>query len=341
MPPLVRSWTMRAAFRGTAGAFRLAGIWQRAGQAASRPAGRLLVTGAALTSAAGAAAGGVGYCAAPGRRAEREVGSCTEPYTGAEFPARVRASSGEERVRIGASVRCMMGESRTHPAAQGGFLPRVDHDDGGAGLCNLAIARAYAFALYLDPRAAPGSPEAPADDEEVLARLNPMPDCSSGAPPQKATPMTLRLVFARNVEGGHIAKGFDRSLLHRIRQAQGGKVGGGKDDLRALVHELKRTAKWDAVRGWGCAAAAYTVEHLRSPTAPRRRRRAPAAQGTVMDFERDENWHVVVRVDGAERLRLASPALGWALFDAYVGETGHFAGESRTEVASSLRAMPH
>lgn len=72
--------------------------------------------------------------------------------------------------------------------------------------------------------------------------------------------MTLRLVFARNVEGGHIAKGFDRSLLHRIREAQGSKVGGGKDDLRALVHELKRTDKWDAVR-----AAAGRL-HCKAPT---------------------------------------------------------------------------
>lgn len=114
---LFRSWTMRAAFRGTMGAFRLAGTWQRVGKAASRPAGRFLVTGAALTSVAGAAVGGVGYCATPGQQAGGNVGSCTEPYTGAEFPARVRAKSGEERVRVGASVRCMMGPSRTLPAA--------------------------------------------------------------------------------------------------------------------------------------------------------------------------------------------------------------------------------
>lgn len=60
----------------------------------------------------------------------------------------------------------------------------------------------------------------------------------------------------------------------------------------------------------------------------------------MLDFERDENWRVVVRVDGTERLRLASPSLGWALFDAYVGTTGHFHGDSRAEVACALRAVP-
>jgi hypothetical protein len=77
------------------------------------------------------------------------------------------------------------------------------------GQCRMALARAYAVGLYTED----GQHEV--DEVAVLAG---------------GMHRSLVLVMDRDVAGHHIAKGFDRSLLPRIRKAQAGnKKGYGKD----------------------------------------------------------------------------------------------------------------
>jgi len=83
------------------------------------------------------------------------------------------------------------------------------------GQCRMALARAYAVGLYTED----GQHEV--DEVAVLAG---------------GMHRSLVLVMDRDVAGHHIAKGFDRSLLPRIRKAQAGnKKGYGKDALREFT----------------------------------------------------------------------------------------------------------
>lgn len=120
--------------------------------------------------------------------------------------------------------------------------------------------------------------------------------------------MALRLVMLRDVEGQHMAHGFDRTLLQRIRGAQGNaKCGTGKTALRQLNSFIVKQGKW--------------------------------TKGTTLEFVRLRDGIVDVRVDGRPHLALRSEALSWALFDAYMGPKGHMSTPARMELINRTKEI--
>ena len=142
-----------------------------------------------------------------------------ERSTGIALPLRV--DTGE--VLVGSAVRCMLGR------------------------CDYARARAYAVGLYVEESpfleewrskhaasADSGTPAAGSSDAAARSELLE----SAGAPGEPAR--RLVLVMARDVGGGHIAHGFDRSLINRVRAAQGGRnrQGEGKKALKQFTAQF-------------------------------------------------------------------------------------------------------
>jgi hypothetical protein len=116
-----------------------------------------------------------------------------EPFTGIEFPR-----SKDHYLLLGTAVRCMLGQ------------------------CKFAKARAYAVGLYVEDGNSVHQWMPKNSNEEVFSRVLRAP-----------VARRLVLVMDKDVAGHHIAKGFDRSLLPRVRKSQGGqKSGPGKDALR-------------------------------------------------------------------------------------------------------------
>lgn len=240
---------------------------------------------------------------------DRSAGSVmvTEPFTGVKFPRTIEVSSGlptgiddppadkEPQQLVWQSVRCMM------------------------GLCNVERARVYAYALYVNPKDVPYRVSADTDDDKVLNRLVGPPRLRkfSTRPKQDVEvkaeaaagfiPVTLRMVVVREAAGGHLAKGFDRGLLQRVRHAQKGKKGEGKAALRQFVRIFSRRKMW--------------------------------TPGTVLDFTRLKDGSLVVAVDGEVETVLRSSQLSWALLDLYVGPDGHFGDVGRHEVIGELRRL--
>mmetsp|Transcript_1329 Transcript_1329/g.4088 ORF Transcript_1329/g.4088 Transcript_1329/m.4088 type:complete len:383 (-) Transcript_1329:360-1508(-) len=112
--------------------------------------------------------------------------------------------------------------------------------------------------------------------------------------------IVLRLVMLRDVGGDHIAHGFDRTLLGRVREVQGSRAGTGKSALRELNQFVTRRGEWK--------------------------------KGTVLEFLRLPEGRLSVRVDGRDELMLHSEALSWAIFDAYLGKKGHMSTAARKEL---------
>jgi len=112
--------------------------------------------------------------------------------------------------------------------------------------------------------------------------------------------MVLRLVMLHNVAADHVSHGFDKALLGRIRQVQGGARGGpGKEAVRQLNQMLNR--------------------------------RENLEKGLVLEFVRMPHGQVSVRVNGSPTLLLESEAFSWALFDAFLGPKGHMGSDARLE----------
>ncbi|KAH9306279.1 hypothetical protein KI387_010683, partial [Taxus chinensis] len=119
-----------------------------------------------------------------------------EPFTGIEFP-RLK----EDYALLGTAVRCMLGQ------------------------CKFAKARAYAVGLYLEDGNNVHQCVHENSNDEVFKQVLRAP-----------VARRLVLVMDKDVAGHHIAKGFDRSLLPRVRKAQGGqKSGPGKEALREFT----------------------------------------------------------------------------------------------------------
>ncbi|KAI5081655.1 hypothetical protein GOP47_0001398 [Adiantum capillus-veneris] len=124
-----------------------------------------------------------------------------EPFTGIEFDWKrnIRQAEAEgEYQLLGTAVRCMLGQ------------------------CKFAKARAYAVGLYVE-NVDEGLWKVSGGDARFQVLLS------------MQTPRNLLLVMDQDVAGHHIAKGFDRSLLPRVRKAQGGKAGRGKDALKEFT----------------------------------------------------------------------------------------------------------
>ena len=159
----------------------------------------------AATAASAAAAAPPTWCAAEEPSTAAGAGraggvrtAVVEPWTGKQFDVVRREDGG---ALLGATVRCMM------------------------GLCRLSIARGYAYAIYVAPEAVV---RADGDLQALLA--------AKAADPAGVGVLSVRLVIARDVEGDHMANGFDKSFTRRLRRV----VDGPSAELLASVHSVIR-----------------------------------------------------------------------------------------------------
>lgn len=139
------------------------------------------------------------------------------------------------------------------------------------GQCKMAMARAYAIGLYTEDKQ-------PVNETAVLTG---------------AMRRSLVLVMDKDVAGHHIAKGFDKSLLPRIRKAQAGsKRGAGKDALRDFT---------------GCF-----------------NRQKMLKKGSEVYLLWTPDDKLVVYIDNRLMTVIDSPILCRAVFDMYLGEDSVF-----------------
>jgi len=119
--------------------------------------------------------------------------------------------------------------------------------------------------------------------------------------------LVLRLVMLHDKGGDHIAHGFDRALLGRIRSAQGdSKTGTGKTALRKLNRFVEKH-EWK--------------------------------KGTILEFTRLPEGFVDVSVDGSKVLTLRSEAFSWALFDTYLGPKGHLDATGKEQLLERTKEV--
>ncbi|MHC4263598.1 MAG: chalcone isomerase family protein [Planctomycetota bacterium] len=144
----------------------------------------------------------------------------------------------------------------------------------------------YAYALYLEPRAAQANlarwgdatAKQLAKDDAFYTAIY------AGEPIAK----TMRLVFVRNVDGEDVAEAFEGSLAPRVRKA--------KDSL-----ELgDGTAALATFKGY------FSLDKLR--------------KGNMVEFSIDTNGRLTTRVAGQVMPAIDSPALAWALIDTFIGD---------------------
>lgn len=197
----------------------------------------------------------------------------TEPVTGTAFAT--RRPEAKEEVLVGTAVRCMLGQ------------------------CTWAKARAYAVGLYVQD--SPFLASFQASEERARAEE----DAGAGARGLilNADGVTRRLVLVMNqdVRGPHIAHGFDKSLLARVRKAQGNtKKGTGKDALK------KFTAQFAS--------------------------RASLPKGTAVEFVITDNL-VVTLMDGVVTSAIESQALSKAVLGTFLDEKSIFAKYKNTSFA--------
>lgn len=176
-----------------------------------------------------------------------------EPFTGIEFPR-----SKDHYLLLGTAVRCMLGQ------------------------CKFAKARAYAVGLYVEDGNSVHQWMPKNSNEEVFTRVLRAP-----------VARRLVLVMDKDVAGHHIAKGFDRSLLPRVRKSQGGqKSGPGKDALRDFTR-------------------CFSQEKI-------------LRKGTEISLVWRPDDSLIVSIDSSARAVIHSPILCRALFDMYLGPDSIF-----------------
>eukprot|EP00238_Polyblepharides_amylifera_P007177 CAMPEP_0196580298 /NCGR_PEP_ID=MMETSP1081-20130531/28358_1 /TAXON_ID=36882 /ORGANISM="Pyramimonas amylifera, Strain CCMP720" /LENGTH=215 /DNA_ID=CAMNT_0041900133 /DNA_START=144 /DNA_END=788 /DNA_ORIENTATION=+ len=151
-----------------------------------------------------------------------------EPFTGIDFPKnRLCTGASESKCElVGTAVRCMLGQ------------------------CQWTRARAYAVGLYVEKsdflsqwRAASEQGSLPSEsasepsiEQDESSRWYRLLDADT------PTNRTLVLLMDQDVKGEHIAHGFDRSLLKRVRAAQGGKKGPAKEALKEFTNVFRSQA---------------------------------------------------------------------------------------------------
>lgn len=81
------------------------------------------------------------------------------------------------------------------------------------GMCKLGFARAYAFSLYLHPEAF-SALQAPQPTTSSLDALDAVLATKAAQPDLFEVAVVLKM--ARDMNGAHIAKGFNRSLSARV-----------------------------------------------------------------------------------------------------------------------------
>lgn len=196
------------------------------------------------------------------------------------------------------------------------------------GLCFLDKARAYAFAVYY----APSAVEARVVNPLPLPVFIPGEYVDSKAPvydfymgeqglgyylrrwfgkhERGWTPgIMVRLVMHHDVDGEHVARGFEKTLRPRI-VAQMQKRNKEEGELEQL-QRLKMTFE----------------------------RFGAIPKGTKFDFFRDEGGILTLACEGQVVDTFEAPLMGWALVDAFLGEKGHLNGKGREELAQSAALL--
>lgn len=180
-------------------------------------------------------------------------------------------------------------------------------------------------------------------DVQVLDAVNPRPPsvprrpdgqpAGVPAPPPSgaAVPLSLRLVFAQDAKGEHIAKGFDKSLVPRLHKLHGIGQDAGVQGGTGAAAGAAASGGVDVSQLTGLSEVRKLTHLMRG--------RASWPKGTTVEFERRRDWSVAVSVDGEPVLVLEAPDVAWALFDAYVGPAGHFGQGGRAAVVEALRAL--
>ena len=255
-----------------------------------------------------------------------------EPFTSCEFPTIVRARAagsdrgGQPLWLVRSSVRCMLGWCWLAKARVYAFGLYVSRDGGracaGAADVGEVLER---LGLGAPPAAADGSGSASLFQASA-AFAGPRPgfvfklgdsgvgyyhDVAASSKEAAAAPceVLLRIVLARDAGGDHLAKGFDKTLMRRVRLVVGGEGEGG--DAGVDVAETQRF-----------------IRMLRD--------QATWTSGTTIDFLRRRDGALVVTADGAERGVYPAPIMAWALFDAFVGPKGHFPASCKEAIADKL-----
>lgn len=103
-----------------------------------------------------------------------------------------------------------------------------------------------------------------------------------------------------------MARGFERSLISRVKDAAGAHPDADLADARRFIALFSSRSRW--------------------------------GKGTEIQLERGVDGSVCVRVDGAVIASIASGAVGWALVDTYLGEHGHATGAARDQIVRCVRA---
>mmetsp|Transcript_51284 Transcript_51284/g.120349 ORF Transcript_51284/g.120349 Transcript_51284/m.120349 type:complete len:205 (-) Transcript_51284:72-686(-) len=153
--------------------------------------------------------------------------------------------------------------------------------------CQFNSARAYSLGLYLERGPGldswltkqSGNVALPGQDHALLLR-------EALAEPSIAR--SFHLTWARDVPAMHVAKGFDQSLIHRVREAQGSKdrTMAGKQSLQKLTTLFLRRGQME--------------------------------EGTKVIFDiRGDTLDVVINSELV--LSLESAELCWAIVDMYTG----------------------
>eukprot|EP00245_Coleochaete_scutata_P018389 TRINITY_DN9530_c0_g2_i1.p1 TRINITY_DN9530_c0_g2~~TRINITY_DN9530_c0_g2_i1.p1 ORF type:complete len:208 (+),score=33.01 TRINITY_DN9530_c0_g2_i1:68-625(+) len=157
----------------------------------------------------------------------------------------------------------------------------------------MAYARAYAVGLYVEDSEAARSwtnPEEPPKAEMEMRKdlLSPV-----------GVKRRLVLVMDREIAGHHVAKGFDRSLLPRVRFDQGGfKQGPGKEALKEFTK---------------CFNRMKTIK-----------------KGTEVALLWTPDNRMLVTIDGELVADILSPILCSAIFDTYLGPSSVFSKYNNT-----------
>lgn len=225
--------------------------------------------------------------------------------------------------------------------------------------CELQIARAYAFGLYVPTDAFPALKKG---EDPLPALLGPW---RGGAGAAELPALSIRLVMARDADGKHIAKGFDRSLRPRLKKRKAeapdeakrafwGDIERSRERSPHLPHYLRAypppsqppypTASLPLVSRTSHLACTHARTHEGSLKSLRAFARLFSAGGKswrakdTITFSREQGGGTVAVYFGDERVAVVTDRLlCHALFSAYMAQDGHFRDCARRE--ASARAM--
>jgi len=182
-----------------------------------------------------------------------------EALTGVPFPKEIKSPNGSSQVLVGC----------------------------GARLMTPLKVKVYTIGLYVAPEDTSSVlSQWRKDSEQSTVPFSDDPKFSNAVSQYNSFDRTIRLVMCREVEGGHLAKGFDRSMLWRIKKVAN-DLPGGKEGLKKVN------------------------SFFRGKVIPEK---------TVVTFSSTKEGKLIVTIGNKEFPPVNSPALCWAFYDMYFGE---------------------